>query len=366
MVLAASWTHLPSGQDATYASIPPWSHMRLSRRRNLGLGTVHLPNDAPKGRPAFDRRVGHRTKVGALSQSEAKSSRRAWNATVGQFITWKRNEGRVGETWLVRMRWELLRVPTLLQRVTPEATITTPSGLQPDDIRALRRGLPWERATWGVHLSALRQFLRWTGNPCADQKSLWLLPTGEPSHRRWISKRQLLRLLQKARGPERVLVCLEGLNGLRRVEVLRLRSKDVLFDEGALRILGKGRYGGKWRTIPMHPATRAALANWLKNKESADLVLPLSRSGVDAILRRLALRSGFDMKLSKVSHHDLRRTFGRLSHRAGMSLVQLKNLYGHSSLDQTAGYIGLDRDEMREGLERFARSLTSPTPRNRL
>jgi len=282
---------------------------------------------------------------------------------VDQFIPWKRNEGRVGESWLARMRWELLRVPTLLQRVKPEVSIPTPSGLQPDDIRAMRGGLPWERATWGVHLSALRQFLRWTGNPCADRRSLWALPTGEPSHRRWISKTQLLRLLQKARGPEKVLVCLEGLNGLRRVEVLRLRSKDVLFDEGALRILGKGRYGGKWRTIPMHPATRAALVNWLKNKGSAELVLPLSRSGADAMLRRLALRSGFDMKLSKVSHHDLRRTFGRLSHRAGMSLVQLKNLYGHTSLDQTAGYIGLDRDEMREGLERFARSLTSPPNR---
>ena len=161
-------------------------------------------------------------------------------------------------------------------------------------------------------------------------------------------------------------MCLEGLNGLRRVEVLRLRAKDVLFDEGALRILGKGRDGGKWRTIPMHPVTRGALASWVKNKGSPDPVIPLSRSGADAVLRRLALRSGFDMEVSKVSHHDLRRTFGRLSHRAGMSLVQLKNLYGHSSLDQTAGYIGLDRDEMREGLERFARSLSSQSGSNRI
>jgi integrase len=345
---------------------PHGERMRLSQKQNPTLGALHLSDHALKGRTGLDRRVGRRTRIGARSQLEGKSGKRTWNTTVPQFITWKRNEGRVGEPWLGRMRWELLRVPLLLQRVTPEVSIPTPRDLQPDDIRALRQGLTWERATWGVHLSALRQFLRWAGNPCADQKSLWALPTGEPSHRRWISKNQLLRLLQKARGREKVLVCLEGLNGLRRIEVLRLRSKDVLFDEGALRILGKGRYGGKWRTIPMHPATRTALANWLQKRESSDLVLPLSRSGVDAILRRLALRSGLDMKLSKVSHHDLRRTFGRLSHRAGMSLVQLKNLYGHSSLDQTAGYIGLDRDEMREGLERFARSLASQSTPNHL
>jgi hypothetical protein len=37
-----------------------------------------------------------------------------------------------------------------------------------------------------------------------------------------------------------------------------------------------------------------------------------------------------------------------------MDLVQLKNLYGHSSLDQTVHYIGLDEDEMRAGLDRLA------------
>ena len=40
-----------------------------------------------------------------------------------------------------------------------------------------------------------------------------------------------------------------------------------------------------------------------------------------------------------------------------MDLVQLKNLYGHSSLDQTVHYIGLDEDEMRAGLDSLARAL---------
>jgi hypothetical protein len=37
-----------------------------------------------------------------------------------------------------------------------------------------------------------------------------------------------------------------------------------------------------------------------------------------------------------------------------MDLVQLKNLYGHTSMDQTVHYIGLDEDEMRDGLNRLA------------
>ncbi len=83
-------------------------------------------------------------------------------------------------------------------------------------------------------------------------------------------------------------------------------------------------------------------------------VIPLSRSGADLVLRRAARRAGFPAAGLQVSHHDLRRTFGRLAHKAGMDLVQLKNLYGHSSLDQTVHYIGLDEDEMRAGLERLA------------
>src|SRR5579859_606174 len=339
--------------------------MGSNSARGSNRVSSELLESPPRRGYRFVKSGRRRARNVARSKRRVVTGTRSWRDSVHRFIDWKRSEGRVGELWLGRMRWELLRVPALLKRVSPGTELRSPPDLLADNIRLLRRGLPWERATWGVHLSALKQFLRWAGNSCADQKALWVLPAGEPSHRRWITRDQLTRMLHEARGAEKVLLCLEGLNGLRRVEVLRLRAKDVLFDEGALRVLGKGRYGGKWRTIPMHPLTRGTLTTWIKDKGSADPVLPLSRSGVDAVLRRLALRSGFDMKLSRVSHHDLRRTFGRLTHRAGMSLVQLKNLYGHSSLDQTVGYIGLDRDEMREGLERFARSLGTPSPSNR-
>lgn len=100
----------------------------------------------------------------------------------------------------------------------------------------------------------------------------------------------------------------------------------------------------------------------LDNSENS-MVVPLSRSGADLALRRVANRAGFPDLGLRVSHHDLRRTFGRLAHKAGMDLVQLKNLYGHTSLDQTVHYIGLDEDEMRAGLDRLA-SLLGPLLRS--
>lgn len=235
-----------------------------------------------------------------------------------------------------------------------------------EHLAALRTGLPWERATLALHFAALKQFLRWTQHPLVERKGLWRLPSGETSHRRWLTKPQLLALYDAARGRERVLIALEGFNGLRRVELLRLQCRDIVRAEESLRIRGKGRFGGKWRQVPLHPVVQSVLARATRGMGPDDRVLPLSMSGADAVLQRAARRAGFAAIGVKVSHHDLRRTFGRLAHEAGMDLVQLKNLFGHSSIDMTVHYIGLDATRMREGLLRLNRSLAARQPGSRL
>ncbi len=256
------------------------------------------------------------------------------------------------------MRWELLRFPQLLGRVgASNENVLLPSSVSAADVAALKKGLRWEKATFSLHFAALRQLLAWSGNPIAARRNVWALPAGEPTHRRWLSKRQLVRLYRGSHGLGRLLVALEGFNGLRRVEVLRLKVADVLFDEGCLRVLGKGHNGGKWRKIPMFPAAGALLREAVRGRPLGAPIVPLSRSGADQLLRRGVRSSGLEREGTRVSHHDLRRTFGRLAHASGMDLVQLKNLYGHASLEMTVHYIGLDSDAMRAGLERLSRSL---------
>ncbi len=270
----------------------------------------------------------------------------------------------MGEDWLARMRWELMREPRLLRRAGSGCARLTPRGYSADLLRALRSNLRWERATFQLHFAALRQFLHWSGNGLAERKSVWSLPSAEPRRRRWLSREQLLRLYEVADGPARILVGLEGLNGLRRVEVLRLRVRDVLSDEGLLHVRGKGGQGGKWRKIPLHPSVQQDLVAWVRGRGDDDRILPYSRSGADRILARARERLGPDAP-PRVSHHDLRRTFGRLAHEAGMDLVQLKNLLGHASVEMSVHYIGLDAARMREGLGRFARYLDGAPPRTR-
>ncbi len=296
--------------------------------------------------------------TGALGRRVRKSKSTTWAAKVSEFLNWKRSESSVGEPWLGRMRWELLRFPKLLERVgVPDEVALTPASVSPDHIASLKKGLNWEKATFSLHFAALRQLLAWSHNPVAARRSVWSLPAGEPTHRRWLSKAQLIQLYRGARSRGRLLVALEGLNGLRRVEVLRLTVRDVLLDEGCLRVLGKGTNGGKWRKIPIFPQSAKLLRAAVLGRAAADHLIPLSRSGADQLLQRSVRRSGLHRAGIRVSHHDLRRTFGRLAHDSGMDLVQLKNLYGHASLEMTVHYIGLDSEAMRDGLERLGRSL---------
>jgi integrase len=296
--------------------------------------------------------------------------RAAWERAVARFARANFEGDLIGENWRRRILYELRRTPELLRRAGLERPVRGPRGIRPAHLRLLKEGLPFAPATLSVHLVALRRFLRWSGNSLAADRAAWAIPTGSPSRRRWLNQEQLARLYRDARGRERALVALEGFNGLRRVEVLRLRYRDVDVGAGRLRVLGKGRHGGKWRTVPLSAETARALETIPKTASLDRFLLPLSRSGADLVLQRAVQRAGFPGEEIRVSHHDLRRTFGRLAHRAGMDLVQLKNLYGHSSLDQTVHYIGLDEDEMRAGLDRLTALIAPslkrpPLPRTR-
>jgi integrase len=72
-----------------------------------------------------------------------------------------------------------------------------------------------------------------------------------------------------AEGIERMLVHCELDLGLRRIEVLRLRVSD--FRPGRLctvRVLGKGRHGGKPREVHWHPDTAAELEGYLRLRDA--------------------------------------------------------------------------------------------------
>jgi integrase len=292
--------------------------------------------------------------MGPRESPRASGNRQStWGRGTAVYMDARRRAGLVGDTWLRRQAWELARTPALARKCGAGTPLRRISDFQSAHLLALKEHLAWGPATFRLYFAALRPFLVWAENPVGKLTALWKVASGDSGRRRWLSKGQLTQLLRAARGREHLLVALEALNGLRRVEVLRLRRGDIHASEGFLNVRGKGRDGGKWRQVPICPHLREILLRLGPGEAPDARLLPLSASGADLLLQRAAQRAGFPAAGLRVSHHDLRRTFGRLSHEAGMDLVQLKNLYGHSSLDQTVHYIGLDQAEMRRGLDRL-------------
>jgi hypothetical protein len=94
--------------------------------------------------------------------------------------------------------------------------------------------------------TVLREFLRWAGNPLSNEPQEWSHAKPVATHRRWLTVEQRGALMRAARGRERVLVALEGYNGLRRGEVLWLHVRDLAFSmPPTTRVLGKGQFEGK-------------------------------------------------------------------------------------------------------------------------
>ncbi|MDD1770097.1 MAG: site-specific integrase [Methanomassiliicoccales archaeon] len=128
--------------------------------------------------------------------------------------------------------------------------------------------------------------------------------------------------------------------GMRKCEVRRLTIKS--FAKGRVStvlIHGKGRNGGKFRTLDWHPDTEAVLQGYLtcrdglaakasakgSDQKVPDRLLIFERGGklrpygetmISNIISAVGKRAGKD----RVSNHDLRRTCGRMMYRAGVPI----------------------------------------------
>jgi len=49
----------------------------------------------------------------------------------------------------------------------------------------------------------------------------------------------------------------------------------------------------------------------------------------------------------------MRRSFGRMMHRAGTKVTVIQNILGHESLDMTIHYLGLNLDDTASAMEKL-------------
>ncbi|HUI89158.1 MAG TPA: tyrosine-type recombinase/integrase [Anaerolineales bacterium] len=151
---------------------------------------------------------------------------------------------------------------------------------------------------------------------------------------------QLLDACQLPR--DRALLLLMVDTGLRRAELCALNWEDMDIATGVVRVV-RGK-GGKARSVVVGVSTRRALLAYRRSLTTTDEKPVfqtssggrLSFNGLRSLLLRLGKRAGV-----KVSPHALRRTFATLSLRAGMNLIHLQGLMGHSTIEMTKHYVQL-------------------------
>ena len=142
--------------------------------------------------------------------------------------------------------------------------------------------------------------------------------------------------------------------GLRVSEWISLPARDVLLEEGLVRVFGKG---AKERLVPIGRSAIGAVAMYvrelrprLERGEGKGFLFlnargrPLSRMGAWKILKRYVERSGIT---KHVSPHTLRHSFATHLLEGGADLRAVQEMLGHADISTTQIYTHVDREYLR-------------------
>lgn len=275
-----------------------------------------------------------------------------WNEQSKRCVERARDERELSEGYALRNLRYLKAFPRDFAVVGLEAPRGF-TGVTREHVRALKASGRWRASALKPKFAALREALRFAGNSLGDARDpVWRLPAGEEDRRVWIAPADLWSLLLHATGRLRFRVAMQGFNGLREEEVRRLRVRD--FDLGLpkpkVRVWGKGRFGGKFRTIPLTPTARPVVLAWVEGRSADERLYAVSHATADGELARLGRECGIAVR---VAGHVLRRSFGSFMADAGVPLAVIQRFYGHSSIDQTVWYTGRNLDHMADAAETF-------------
>ncbi|MDR3134162.1 MAG: site-specific tyrosine recombinase XerD [Prevotellaceae bacterium] len=138
--------------------------------------------------------------------------------------------------------------------------------------------------------------------------------------------------------------------GLRVSEAVTLRRSDLFFNDGFIRVIGKGN---KQRLIPVGQCAVDEVNRYLRQRATQKIIAKyedilflnrcgkaLSRSMVFRIIKGLAVKAGLT---KKISPHTLRHSFATHLIENGADLRAVQDMLGHESILTTEIYTHLNR-----------------------
>ncbi|MBL86828.1 MAG: tyrosine recombinase [Winogradskyella sp.] len=148
--------------------------------------------------------------------------------------------------------------------------------------------------------------------------------------------------------------------GLRVSELIELKISDLFFDEGFIKVTGKG---DKQRFVPIGESTQKYIEIWKGirnhidvNPESKDILFlnykgnKLTRAMIFTIIKNLVKKSGLK---KTVSPHTFRHSFATHLLENGADLRAIQMMLGHESITTTEVYMHVDRSHLSDVLNKF-------------
>jgi integrase/recombinase XerD len=149
--------------------------------------------------------------------------------------------------------------------------------------------------------------------------------------------------------------------GLRVSELVSLRFSDLYFEEGFIRVIGKGN---KERLVPVSKSVekeinryKAAVRDHQTVQPGNENIVFLNRRGakltrvmIFTIIRQLAAAIGLK---KTISPHTFRHSFATHLIEGGANLRAIQDMLGHESITTTEIYTHLDQRFIRDAIIRF-------------
>ncbi|MDA9302802.1 site-specific tyrosine recombinase XerD [bacterium] len=149
--------------------------------------------------------------------------------------------------------------------------------------------------------------------------------------------------------------------GLRVSELIHLKISDLFFEEGFIKIIGKGN---KERFVPIHFRAQKYIILYMNEIRVHLLVVKgfedtlflnrrgksLSRQMVFMFLKELAIKINLQ---KKISPHTFRHSFATHLLKNGADLRAIQQMLGHESITTTEVYVHLDTSFLKKVVEKY-------------
>lgn len=257
-----------------------------------------------------------------------------WRESINGWTDTLRAAGLSAQTIKSR-RYKMVHLAALLMPSGPEDVTT-------EQIVQVFARQQWKPETRKAYRNTISSFFRWLHKSCrrSDDPSLDVPRVKKPhAHPRPCPDRYITAAMQKATPSEKLMVRLGAECGLRRGEIARVHSDDVVADSAGRSLIVRGK-GDKQRIVPL-PDDLAGII-----MDARGYLFPgrfgghVEESYIGDHISRL-LPDGY-------AAHTLRHRFATTAYAATHDLFVVAELLGHESVETTEHYVAMTPSRLRE------------------